>query len=141
MILYARAMTYDKLKRWEEAERDLLRANELSPDQPFLLNYLGYSWIDRGVNLERGKAMIQRAVELKPTDGYIIDSLGWALYRMGDFPGAVTNLERAVELKPLDPPSTIISAMPIGRSAGRPKPASSGAGRFSMRRTTSWRQL
>ena len=103
VILYARAMTYDKLKRWEEAERDLLRANELSPDQPFLLNYLGYSWIDRGVNLERGKAMIQRAVELKPTDGYIIDSLGWALYRMGDFPGAVTNLERAVELKPLDP--------------------------------------
>ena len=103
VILYARAMTYDKLKRWEEAERDLLRANELSPDQPLLLNYLGYSWIDRGVNLERGKAMIQRAVELKPTDGYIIDSLGWALYRMGDFPGAVTNLERAVELKPLDP--------------------------------------
>jgi len=103
VILYARAMTYDKLKRWEEAERDLLRANELSPDQPFLLNYLGYSWIDRGVNLERGKAMIQRAVELKPTDGYIIDSLGWALYRMQDFSGAVTNLERAVELKPLDP--------------------------------------
>jgi Flp pilus assembly protein TadD len=103
VILYARAMTYDKLKRWEEAERDLLRANELSPDQPLLLNYLGYSWIDRGVNLERGKAMIQRAVELKPTDGYIIDSLGWALYRMGDFSGAVTNLERAVELKPLDP--------------------------------------
>jgi tetratricopeptide (TPR) repeat protein len=103
VILYARAMTYDKLKRWEDAERDLLRANELSPDQPFLLNYLGYSWIDRGVNLERGKAMIQRAVELKPTDGYIIDSLGWALYRMGDFTGAVTNLERAVELKPLDP--------------------------------------
>ena len=103
VILYARAMTYDKLKRWEDAERDLLRANELSPDQAFLLNYLGYSWIDRGVNLERGKAMIQRAVELKPTDGYIIDSLGWALYRLEDFPGAVTNLERAVELKPLDP--------------------------------------
>ncbi|HYI71169.1 MAG TPA: tetratricopeptide repeat protein [Skermanella sp.] len=103
VILYARAMTYDKLKRWEDAERDLLRANDLSPDQAFLLNYLGYSWIDRGVNLERGKAMIQRAVELKPTDGYIIDSLGWALYRMEDFAGAVTNLERAVELKPLDP--------------------------------------
>jgi tetratricopeptide (TPR) repeat protein len=103
VILYARAITYDKLKRWEDVERDLLRANELSPDQPFLLNYLGYSWIDRGVNLERGKAMIQRAVELKPTDGYIIDSLGWALYRMEDFTGAVTNLERAVELKPLDP--------------------------------------
>jgi tetratricopeptide (TPR) repeat protein len=103
VILYARAMTYDKLKRWEDAERDLLRANDLSPDQAFLLNYLGYSWIDRGVNLERGKTMIQRAVELKPTDGYIIDSLGWALYRMEDFAGAVANLERAVELKPLDP--------------------------------------
>lgn len=103
IILYARAMTYDKLKRWEDAERDLMRANELSPDQAFLLNYLGYSWIDRGINLERGKAMIQRAVELKPTDGYIIDSLGWALYRLEDFPGAVANLERAVELKPLDP--------------------------------------
>ena len=138
VILYARAMTPTKL-RWEEAERDLLRANELNPDQPLLLNYLGYSWIDRGINLERGKAMIQRAVELKPTDGYIIDSLGWALYRMGDFPGAVTNLERA-ELKPLDP--TINDHLGDAYwQVGRLKPASSGAGRFSMPRTVSWPPL
>ncbi|EWY41193.1 hypothetical protein N825_31570 [Skermanella stibiiresistens SB22] len=103
LIHYTRALSLDHLKRWDEAERDLQRALELAPEQPLVLNYLGYSWIDRGINLERGKAMIQRAVELRPTDGYIIDSLGWALYRMEDYPGAVTHLERAVELKPLDP--------------------------------------
>ncbi|WP_158043976.1 tetratricopeptide repeat protein [Skermanella pratensis] len=103
LLYYTRAISYDKTKRWTEAERDLQRALELSPDQPLLLNYLGYSWIDRGMNLDRGRSMIERAVQLKPSDGYIIDSLGWALYRLGDFGGAVTHLERAVELKPLDP--------------------------------------
>lgn len=102
LVYYARGIALEQTGRWEEAEADLLKALELAPDQPYLLNYLGYSWVDRNVNLERAKAMIQRAVELRPTDGYIVDSLGWALYRMGDYGSAVVQLERAVELKPLD---------------------------------------
>jgi Flp pilus assembly protein TadD len=68
-----------------------------------VLNYLGYSWIDRGENLERGLKMIEKAVELRPEDGYIVDSLGWAHYRMGDYAGAVGYLEKATELVPEDP--------------------------------------
>jgi len=101
-LYYARAMANDQLKKWPEAEADLKKALELKPEEPYLLNYLGYSWVDRGENLDRARAMIERAVELKPRDGYIIDSLGWALYRMGDFLGAVSKLERAVELRPVD---------------------------------------
>ena len=101
-VLYARAMSYDKIDRWPDAERDLQAALALKPNEPFLLNYLGYSWVDRGVNLDKAKGMIEKAVELRPKDGYIIDSLGWALYRLGDFEGAVNKLERAVELKPTD---------------------------------------
>ncbi|WP_245986925.1 tetratricopeptide repeat protein [Azospirillum thermophilum] len=102
-LLYARAMAEDKLNRWAEAEADLKAALALKPDEAILLNYLGYSWIDRGLNLDKAKAMVERAVELRPRDGYIIDSLGWALYRLGDYEGAVVKLERAVELKPGDP--------------------------------------
>ena len=67
-----------------------------------MLNYLGYSWIDRGEHLEDGLKMVQRAVELRPDDGYIVDSLGWAYYRLGDFPHAVRFLEKALELLPED---------------------------------------
>lgn len=102
LVYYSRGVALEQSGRWQEAEADLLRALDLAPDQPYLLNYLGYSWVDRGVNLERAKAMIARAVELRPTDGYIVDSLGWALYRLGDHEGAVAQLERAVELQPLD---------------------------------------
>ncbi len=101
-VLYARAMSYDKIDRWAEAEADLKAALALKPEEPYLLNYLGYSWVDRGVNLDQAKGMIEKAVALRPKDGYIIDSLGWALYRLGDFEGAVAKLERAVELKPSD---------------------------------------
>lgn len=101
-IHYARGIALERSKRWERAEADLLKALELSPEQPYVLNYLGYSWVDRGENLDRAKAMILRAVELRPNDGYIVDSLGWVLYRLGDLDGAVANLEKAVELKPLD---------------------------------------
>ena len=75
--------------QWERAEADLQHALELKPDQPLVLNYLGYSWIDRGENLDRGMKMIEKAVELRPEDGYIVDSLGWAHYRMGDYEAAV----------------------------------------------------
>ena len=68
-----------------------------------MLNYLGYSWIDQGLNLDEGMRMIRRAVEQKPDDGYIVDSLGWAFYRIGNFEEASKNLEKAVELKPEDP--------------------------------------
>ena len=78
-------------------------ALRLSPDQPDVLNYLGYSWIDRGERLDEGLAMIQRAVELRPFSGAIIDRLGWAYFRMGDYPRALDLLERAVELEPSDP--------------------------------------
>ena len=81
----------------------LLKALELEPEQPFVLNYLGYSWVDQGLNLDRAKAMLNRAVELRPDDGFIVDSLGWAYFRLGEHDKAVTYLERAVELEPGDP--------------------------------------
>lgn len=101
-VLYARAMAYEKTDRWPDAERDLKAALALKPEEPYLLNYLGYSWVDRGINLPQAKDMIEKAVSLRPKDGYIIDSLGWVLYRAGDYEGAVAKLERAVELKPND---------------------------------------
>ena len=102
-LLYARGIAYERTKRWPQAEADLLKALELEPEQPFVLNYLGYSWVDQGLNLDRAKAMLNRAVELRPEDGFIVDSLGWAYFRLGEHEKAVTYLERAVELEPGDP--------------------------------------
>ncbi|MEM9670373.1 MAG: tetratricopeptide repeat protein [Pseudomonadota bacterium] len=99
-LLYARGAAREQLQKWPRAEADLLAALELAPEQPSLLNYLGYSWIDRGENLEKGFEMIQRAVDLRPDAGYIIDSLGWAYYRLGRYEEAVEQLERAVALEP-----------------------------------------
>ena len=100
---YARGTSFERLKRWPQAEADLQRAMQLSPDQPLVLNYLGYSWVDQNRNLKQGLSLIEKAVSLKPEDGYIVDSLGWAHYRLGNFKEAVKYLERAVELKPEDP--------------------------------------
>ncbi|MFM1816320.1 MAG: hypothetical protein RLZ98_3015 [Pseudomonadota bacterium] len=100
---YSRGTSYERLKQWPNAERDLKKAMELSPDQPLILNYLGYSWIDQNMNLRQGMRLIEKAVALKPDDGYIVDSLGWAHYKLGNFPQAVRYLERAVELRPEDP--------------------------------------
>lgn len=99
-LFFARGVAYDAAKDWKHAEKDLLVAVELDPEQAVALNYLGYSWVDRGVNYERGMDLIKKAVELRPNDGDIVDSLGWAYYRQGKYPEATTELERAVELKP-----------------------------------------
>jgi tetratricopeptide (TPR) repeat protein len=102
-LFYFRGICYERSKNWPAAEADLKKALELSPDQPHVLNYLGYSWVDQGKNLDEGMSMIKRSVEQRPDDGYIVDSLGWAYYRIGDYAEAVKNLDRAVELKPTDP--------------------------------------
>jgi tetratricopeptide (TPR) repeat protein len=102
-LFYARGIAHERSRQWPRAESDFLRALELKPDQPLVLNYLGYSWVDQGLRLDEARAMIQRAVELRPNDGYIVDSLGWVLYRLGRFDEAVRHLERAVELRPGDP--------------------------------------
>ena len=100
---YARGTAYERLKNWPAAEADLKRALAMAPDQPLILNYLGYSWVDQGKHLKEGMRLIEKAVQLKPDDGYIVDSLGWAHYKRGDFKEAVRYLERAVEIKPEDP--------------------------------------
>jgi tetratricopeptide (TPR) repeat protein len=102
-LYYARGIALERAKDWPRAEADFLRALELAPDQPYVLNYLGYSWVEQGRELARAKRMIERAVELRPHDGHIVDSLGWVLFRMGDYRAAVRWLERAVELLPRDP--------------------------------------
>ena len=102
-FLYKRGIALERSKRWERAEADLVRAIDLNPDHAHLLNYLGYSWIDRGENLAEGEELILRAVELLPNDGFIVDSLGWAYYRTGRMEEAVEALERAVVLRPEDP--------------------------------------
>lgn len=100
---YARGTSFERAKQWSKAETDLVRAMKLNPEQPLILNYLGYSWIDQNKNLQRGLKLIEKAVSLKPDDGYIVDSLGWAHYRLGNFTEATRYLERAVELRPEDP--------------------------------------
>jgi len=100
---YYRGICEERSKQWPKAEADMRKALELQPDQPHVLNYLGYSWVDQGVNLDEGMKMIKRAVEQRPDDGYIVDSLGWAYFRIGNYDEAVKNLERAIDLKPEDP--------------------------------------
>ena len=102
-LYYSRGISYERTNRWQEAEADFLKALEIRPDQPLVMNYLGYSWIEKNLHLKRARGMIEKAVDLRPTDGYIVDSLGWVLYRLGEFEGAVKQLERAVALRPEDP--------------------------------------
>jgi tetratricopeptide (TPR) repeat protein len=102
-LFYSRGVCNERLKKWPEAEADFKKALALSPEESLVLNYLGYSWVDQGQNLKQGMDYIRKAVKLKPDDGYYVDSLGWAYYRLGNLPAAVEHLERAVELKPDDP--------------------------------------
>ncbi len=100
---YSRGTCYERLKKWPLAEADLNLALKLSPNQPLALNYLGYSWIDQKRHLRRGLSLIKKAVRQKPDDGYIVDSLGWAYFRLSNYKEAAKHLERAVELRPEDP--------------------------------------
>ena len=102
-LFYFRGICYERDKQWPKAEADFRKALELYPDQPLVLNYLGYSWVDQGTNLEEAFRMLRRAVELQPNDGYIVDSLGWAHYKLGQYIEAAETLERAIALKPADP--------------------------------------
>ena len=102
-LYYQRGIAFERTDQWDKAEKDFRKALELSPDQPQVLNYLGYSWVDKNENLQEGLDMIRKAVELRPNDGYIIDSLGWAYYRLGRYDEAVEQLERAVLITPMDP--------------------------------------
>jgi tetratricopeptide (TPR) repeat protein len=102
-LFYARGIAYERSKQWSRAEADFLKALELQPEQPDVLNYLAYSWVEQGINQDRALQMLERAVQLRPNSGHIIDSLGWALFKLGKFEDAVPLLERAVELMPEDP--------------------------------------
>jgi len=103
VLIYTRAITLERMGDWDRAEPEFRRALEFVPDDPQVLNYLGYSLIDKGQKLEEALGMIRRAVEAEPDSGYIVDSLGWAYYRLGRYADAVPVMERAVELMPTDP--------------------------------------
>ena len=102
-LYYFRGISYERDKQWPKAVADFKKALALYPDQPLVLNYLGYSWVDRGENLDEAFKMLHQAVEARPSDGYIVDSLGWAYYKLGKYDEAVKELERAIDLKPGDP--------------------------------------
>jgi len=102
-LFYSRGIAFERLKRWPEAEADFRKALELSPDQPLVLNYLGYSWVEQNTNLDEAFKMLRRAVDQQPTDGYIVDSLGWAYFRLGQYDKALQLMDKAVDLKAADP--------------------------------------
>jgi Flp pilus assembly protein TadD len=102
-LFYFRGIAYERAGLWNKAEADFRKSLELSPDQANVLNYLGYSMIEKRINLTEAMEMIRKAVELKPNDGYIVDSLGWAHYHLREYDEAAKYLERAVELRPEDP--------------------------------------
>jgi Flp pilus assembly protein TadD len=101
-LYYMRGVALEQAGRWPQAEADLKAALALKPDEPDILNYLGYSWVDRGEQVSEGKAMIEKALASKPDSGAIVDSLGWAYYKLGDYDKSVQQLERATELEPAD---------------------------------------
>ena len=102
-LYYFRGIAYERSGQWDKAEPDLRMALKLRPSQPSVMNHLGYSWIDRGLNLKEALEMVKQAAALRPNDGYIADSVGWAYYRLGQYEEAVKMLERAVSLRPGDP--------------------------------------
>lgn len=102
-LYYARGIAYERDGQWPKAEADFKTALALNPNQPQVLNYLGYSWVDQGTHLQEALDMIKKAIDWDPSDGYVVDSLGWAYYRLQRYADAVATLEQAVELRPNDP--------------------------------------
>ncbi len=103
VVYYARGITHEREDRWDLAEADFRQALALQPNQPQVLNYLGYSFVEMGTNYDEALDMIERAVAARPDDGYITDSLGWVMFRLGRYEEAVPYMERAAELEPVDP--------------------------------------
>ena len=129
-VFFGRGIVLERTKQWPKAEADMKKALELSPEQPHVLNYLGYSWIDQGLHLEEGMKMLQRATELRPDDGAITNSVGWAFYRLGQYrQGRRMAGARRASRRATTPPSSSISATPTGMSAASARRASSGSGR------------
>jgi tetratricopeptide (TPR) repeat protein len=102
-VFYFRGIALERSDQWTKAEPDFKKALQLQPDQPYVLNYLGYTWVDRGVHLDEAIKMLQRAIQQKPDDGFIIDSLAWAYYRLKQYDKAVLYQEKAVSFEPGDP--------------------------------------
>ncbi len=102
-LFYYRGIAYERAKDWPSAEKDFLKALELSPDEPYVLNYLAYTWVERRENLDKALPMLEKAVQQRPEEGFIVDSLGWAHFKLGNYEKAVVNLEKAVKLAPTDP--------------------------------------
>ena len=103
VVLYARGITHERLQEWDKAESDFRNALTINPDQANVLNYLGYSLIDRGEKLDEAMTMIEKAVSLQPESGYIVDSLAWGLFKLGKYEIAIPHMEKAAELMPVDP--------------------------------------
>jgi Flp pilus assembly protein TadD len=102
-LFFSRAICHERLKDWDKAEADFRRALELNPGQPQVLNYLGYSLVDRGLKLDEALSLIEQAVKAEPEAGYIIDSLAWAYFRLGRYQDALAPMEKASLLEPVDP--------------------------------------
>jgi tetratricopeptide (TPR) repeat protein len=102
-IWFSRGIAHERLGQWDAFEADMRQALALAPDQPQVLNYLGYSFVDRGENLDEALGMIERAVAAQPESGYIVDSLAWAYFRLGRYQDAVAPMEKASLLEPVDP--------------------------------------
>lgn len=102
-LFYARGISNERARLWPAAEADFFKALELKPEQPLVMNYLAYTWVERGERTDEALAMLQRAVDQRPDDGYVIDSLGWAYYRLGQYEKAVEVLETAIQFSPYEP--------------------------------------
>ena len=95
--------TIGKIGKWEESEKDLKQSLKILPDQPHVLNYLAYGWVEKNKNINQSLEMLKKATEIRKNDGYIIDSLGWAYYANKNYKEAEKYLQMAVEILPLDP--------------------------------------
>ena len=102
-IIDSRGVAYERTNQWEKAEVDLLESLNASPDDAYVINYLAYSWIEKGVNIKKSLKMLRKANKLRPNDGYIIDSLGWALFKLKNYKEAKQYLESAVIYMASDP--------------------------------------